>query len=64
MEDIGARLRQAETRRQVALREAKAASAAFRSLLLEAVEQGMSRAEAARQAGVSRESVYRILGRR
>ena len=68
MEDLiakyGPLLREAETRRQVALRDSKAATADFRALLLEAVEHGMSRAEAARQAGLSAESVYRILGRR
>lgn len=68
MEDVTAKygplLREAETARQVALREQRAASARFRDLLIEAVEAGMSRAEAGRQAGISPESVYRILARR
>lgn len=64
MEDLGGRLRAAETRRQVALRDAKAATDAFRALVLECHERGMSKAEAARQAGISRETVYRIIARK
>jgi molybdenum-dependent DNA-binding transcriptional regulator ModE len=62
--DICERLRAAEMRRQIALRESKAATTDFRALLTEAGEELGTIAEAARQAGISRQSAYRILGRR
>lgn len=59
--EYGAKLRQAEMRRQTTLRDQRAAVADFRKLIEEGIALGLSRAEIGRQAGVSSETIYRIL---